>query len=57
MIGIVIVNWNGWSDTLESLESILRQRGLQCRIVVCDNASSDEAATLEHRAAVILLIE
>ena len=43
MIGIVIVNWNGWSDTLESLESILRQRGLQCRIVICDNASSDHS--------------
>jgi GT2 family glycosyltransferase len=41
VIYIVMVNWNGYRDTLECLESLLRLDGDDYRIVVCDNASSD----------------
>ncbi len=38
---IVILNWNGWKDTLECLESVLRLNYPNYGIVVCDNASTD----------------
>lgn len=36
----MLVNWNGWRDTVECLESLLGST-LPLRIVVVDNASSD----------------
>ncbi len=40
-IGIVLVNWNGWRDTVECLESLLRS-GYGAWFVVCvDNGSAD----------------
>ncbi len=38
---IVLVNWNGWKDTLECLESLFRLEGADHRVVVCDNGSED----------------
>jgi len=38
---IVVLNWNGWRDTIECLESVLRLDYPKYRVVVCDNASSD----------------
>jgi GT2 family glycosyltransferase len=38
---VVIVNWNGWRDTLECLESVFRIRYPHYRVLVCDNGSSD----------------
>lgn len=40
---VVIVNWNGWSDTIECLESLARSQGVAFRIVVVDNDSSDDS--------------
>jgi len=40
-ITIVILNWNGWSDTLECLESLRRVSHPRCSVVVVDNASTD----------------
>jgi hypothetical protein len=40
---VVILNWNGWRDTIECLESVFRLRDPDFRVVVCDNASSDES--------------
>ncbi|MFM9434230.1 GT2 family glycosyltransferase [Janthinobacterium sp. CG_23.3] len=40
-IWIVLVNWNGWRDTVECLESVLRLDYPHFRVVVCDNDSSD----------------
>jgi GT2 family glycosyltransferase len=39
----VVVNWNGWRDTLVCLESLLALGGTPMRVVVCDNASTDES--------------
>jgi GT2 family glycosyltransferase len=38
---VVIVNWNGWTDTVECLESVFRSDYPDYRVLVCDNASSD----------------
>jgi GT2 family glycosyltransferase len=39
---VALVNWNGWRDTIECLESVLRSRYYpSIRVVVCDNGSTD----------------
>ena len=38
---VVVVNWNGWRDTLVCLESLFALGGAPMRVVVCDNASTD----------------
>lgn len=43
LIYIILVNWNGWSDTVECLESLLCLKYTDFRIVVCDNGSSDDS--------------
>jgi len=40
---IVILNWNGWRDTVQCLESIFRSDYEDFRVVVCDNLSSDNS--------------
>ncbi len=40
-VSIIILNWNGWKDTIECLESVLNLSGGSFRVVVCDNASTD----------------
>src|SRR5437868_12812594 len=37
----ILVNTNGWRDTIECLESVLRSDYPDARIIVCDNGSSD----------------
>lgn len=49
MIYVVLVNYNGWRDTVECLESLLRSDCPQFRVVVCDNGSTD--GSLERIAA------
>ncbi|GGE00120.1 rhamnosyltransferase [Polymorphobacter glacialis] len=39
-VGVVLVNWNRWADTIEALESLLRST-VPVRVVVVDNASAD----------------
>lgn len=38
---VLLVNWNGWADTLECLESVFRLDYPDLRAIVCDNGSSD----------------
>lgn len=40
---IIVVNWNGWKDTIECLESLLLLEYPDFRVVVCDNGSQDES--------------
>lgn len=37
---VVILNWNGWRDTLACIRSVLTHAG-DVQVVVCDNGSSD----------------
>jgi hypothetical protein len=39
----VVLNWNGWLDTIECLESLMRSDYVNHQIVVCDNASQDHS--------------
>ncbi|HEY0798471.1 MAG TPA: glycosyltransferase, partial [Candidatus Baltobacteraceae bacterium] len=41
----IVLNWNGWSDTAECLDSLLRSSFPRHRIVVCDNGSQDGSLT------------
>ena len=41
MIAVVLVNWNGHRDTIECLESLLRQEIGDIVVLVVDNGSSD----------------
>ena len=38
---ILLLNWNGWKDTIECLESVFRLDYPSFRVVVCDNGSTD----------------
>ena len=38
---IVLLNWNGWQDTIECLESVFRLDYANYRVIVCDNDSTD----------------
>ena len=40
---IILVNYNGWKDTLECLESILKNDYTNYQIIVVDNNSSDDS--------------
>lgn len=42
-IAIIILNWNGWKDTLECLESLRTLERQDFAVVVVDNASTDES--------------
>jgi len=38
---ILILNWNGWKDTIECLESVFRNSYSNYQVVVIDNGSTD----------------
>lgn len=48
-VWVVLVNWNGWRDSIECLESVLRSAYSHLGVIVCDNNSSD--GSLEAIAA------
>jgi len=43
---ILIVNWNGWADTIECLESVFRNNYPNYQVIVCDNDSQNNS--IEH---------
>jgi GT2 family glycosyltransferase len=40
---VILLNWNGWRNTIECLESVFRITGQDFCVVVCDNFSSDNS--------------
>lgn len=40
-VAVLLLNWNGWLDTIECLESVCRLDYPRMAVVVCDNASTD----------------
>jgi GT2 family glycosyltransferase len=42
-VGIVLVNWRGWHDTIECLESLFKSNYLHYQIIVCDNGSDNNS--------------
>ena len=49
MISIIILNWNGLSDTLECLESVKKIDYPSFEVIVVDNGSTDGSATTISR--------
>jgi hypothetical protein len=43
---VLILNWNGWKDTIECLESVFRLNYSNYQVIVCDNMSQD--SSMEH---------
>lgn len=43
---VVILNWNGWKDTIECLESVFNLNYPEFRVVICDNASTDDSVEM-----------
>jgi GT2 family glycosyltransferase/glycosyltransferase involved in cell wall biosynthesis len=42
-VGIVILNWNGWRDTIECLESVRKQTYSATMTILVDNGSTDDS--------------
>lgn len=40
-IPIIILNWNGWEDTLECLDALMKQTYQQFKVYLVDNGSTD----------------
>lgn len=43
MIYVVLLNWNGATDTIACLESLAKLEGVLPKVIVCDNASVDNS--------------
>jgi GT2 family glycosyltransferase len=43
VIYVIVLNWNGGADTIACAESVLAQGSVPLRLVVCDNASTDDS--------------
>lgn len=41
MVYVILLNWNGWKDTLHCLESVFHSEYPDFRVLVCDNNSTD----------------
>ena len=42
-VAIIILNWNGWKDTIECLESVFKIDYPNYQVIVVDNGSTDES--------------
>jgi len=40
-VAIIILNWNGWKDTIECLESVVRNTYSNYQVIVIDNGSTN----------------
>lgn len=51
LVYILILNWNGWQDTIECLESVFNTDYSNYRVIVCDNGSNDQSLPIIKRWA------
>jgi GT2 family glycosyltransferase len=46
LVYVIILNWNGWNDTVECVESCLKLTYSSFRILIVDNGSTDDSESL-----------
>lgn len=51
LVYIIILNWNGWKDTIECIDSIIQQEYLNYKIILIDNCSTDDSIIKIHEWA------
>lgn len=52
MLSVVLVNWNGWGDTISCIESLLNSDAAPFRVIVVDNMSTNDSMGIFKRWAV-----
>ena len=63
MVYVIILNWNGATDTIACIQSLARLDGPLPKVIVCDNASTDDSwgslqsCVAEHPALDIHLVQ
>jgi GT2 family glycosyltransferase len=63
MVYIIVLNWNGWKDTVACLESLMDLNYSDFKIIICDNDSTDGSAVqiqewyLENNAKFSYLVD
>jgi GT2 family glycosyltransferase len=50
-VAIVVLNWNGWNDTIECLEALQHSDYPDYRVIVVDNGSTDVSIARIHQWA------
>ena len=43
LVSVIILNWNGWKDTLECLESLYQIKYPNYKVILVDNYSQDQS--------------
>jgi hypothetical protein len=43
VVTVIVVNWNGWRNTVDCVQSIIDLKHPQFHLVICDNGSSDDS--------------
>lgn len=62
-VAIITVNWNGWQDTIECLESLEKLDYANFSVIICDNGSQDDSVEQlkkwleEHKKIAVALVE
>lgn len=51
MLSVVLVNWNGWADTISCVQSLLNSDPVPFRIIVVDNMSTNDSLGIFERWA------
>lgn len=49
MLSVVLVNWNGWGDTISCIESLLNSDAAPFRVIVVDNMSPNDSLEIFKR--------
>lgn len=50
LVSVVLLNWNGWLDTIECLASLYKTDYPNYKIIVVDNGSTDESVSIIREA-------
>lgn len=43
---VIVLNYNGWKDTIECLDSIFQSDYVDYKVIVCDNGSMDDSISM-----------